>query len=256
MRPGQGQAAVRDWGYDVGSYQFEEPYADEWGASVNASLLLEGMKAPIMLSVGFGENGAVTYASGSLAEPQRGDDYPTIGAAAGLERLKTQQNQYVGLDSISTKSATADVSVGGSSSGVAASGGATVEPAVAPDVVPCEPEAADADCGVPVASDPVTVTLNSVKADLIQWAADNTIRLLPATFGSADGVYTVIAVDDIHQKSTRRSPCQSPPSPITAAASHPRQPSSGSRRGTTAVGLRRGAHRPARKHPDRPGCSV
>ncbi len=92
-----------DWGYDVGSYQFDEPYADEWGASVNASLVLDGMKAPIMLSVGFGENGAITYASGSLAEPQRGDDYPTIGAAAGLERLKTQQNQYVGLDSVSAR---------------------------------------------------------------------------------------------------------------------------------------------------------
>ena len=100
-----------DWGYDVDSYQFDEPYADEWGASVNASLLLDGMKAPVMLSVGFGENGAVTYASGSLAEPQRGADYPTIGAAAGLERLKEQQNQYIGLDTVSARSATDDVSI-------------------------------------------------------------------------------------------------------------------------------------------------
>ena len=84
------------WGYDINSYQFDDPYADEWSASVNASLMLDGMKAPITLSVGFGENGTVTYASGSLAEPQRGADYPTIGAAAGLERLKTQQNQYIG----------------------------------------------------------------------------------------------------------------------------------------------------------------
>ena len=94
-----------DWGYDVDSYEFDEPYADEWGASVNASLLLDGMKAPIMLSVGFGENGVVTYASGSLATPERGDDYPTIGAAAGLERLKEQQNQYIGLDSTSARGA-------------------------------------------------------------------------------------------------------------------------------------------------------
>ena len=50
-----------------------------------------------MLSVGFGENGTVTYASGYLAVPERGADYPTIGAAAGLERLKTQQNQFIGL---------------------------------------------------------------------------------------------------------------------------------------------------------------
>ena len=193
-----------DWGYDVGSYQFDEPYADEWGASVNASLVLDGMKAPVMLSVGFGENGAVTYASGSLATPERGDDYPTIGAAAGLERLKTQQNQYVGLDSISARSATADVATGVvSGTAVAATDGAAtgvaaIEPAIAPDIAPCEPEAARADCA-PVNAEPVIVTLNSVKADLMmQWAADNTIWLLPAyTFGSADGgTYSVLAVPD------------------------------------------------------------
>jgi hypothetical protein len=183
-----------DWGYDVDSYEFDVPYADEWGASVNASLLLEGMKAPIMLSVGFGENGVVTYASGSLATPERGDDYPTIGAAAGLERLKTQQNQYIGLDSISARSAT----------GVAAIDVAPADVAIAPDVpstdLPCEPEAARADCA-PTKVEPVTVTLNSVRADLImQWAADNTIWLLPAySFGSAEGgFYTVIAVDDAY----------------------------------------------------------
>ena len=192
-----------DWGYDVGSYQFDEPYADEWGASVNASLMLDGMKAPIMLSVGFGENGVVTYASGSLATPERGDDYPTIGTAAGLERLKTQQTQYIGLDSIGTRSATAQVATSGAATNagatdVEASSGAAIEPAIAPDIAPCEPEAARADCA-PVPSEPVTVTLSSVKADLMmQWAADNTIWLLPAyTFGTADGgMYSVLAVDD------------------------------------------------------------
>jgi hypothetical protein len=179
-----------DWGYDVNSYQFEEPYADEWSANVNASLMLEGMKAPIMLSVGFGGNGVVTYASGSLATPERGDDYPTIGAAAGLERLKTQQNQYVGLASDVAPSTTRDL----------AASDAAVAPDVAVAAVPCEPEAARPDCA-PIEVEPVTVTLNSVKADLImQWAADNTIWLLPAyAFGSADGgIYTVIAVDDAY----------------------------------------------------------
>ena len=45
-----------EWGYDVDSYQFDDAYADEWGASVNAYLLLDGMKAPVTLSAGFGEN--------------------------------------------------------------------------------------------------------------------------------------------------------------------------------------------------------
>jgi hypothetical protein len=180
-----------DWGYDVDSYQFDDAYADEWGASVNAALLLDGMRAPIMLSVGFGENGVVTYASGSLATPERGDDYPTVGAAAGLERLREQQNQYMGLGTDVARSATLDVG---------APDVAAVAPEVAVTDVPCEPESARADCA-PAAAEPVTVTLNSVTADLImQWAADNTIWLLPAyTFDSTDGgFYTVIAVEDAY----------------------------------------------------------
>ena len=204
------------WGYEAKSYEFDEPYADEWGASVNASLVLEGMKAPVMLSVGFGENGTVTYASGFLATPERGADYPTIGAAAGLERLKTQQNQYIGLaaDGVATKAAT-DIAP---------------QPAVgAPAIAPCEAGAARAECA-PVDATPITVTLNSVKADLTMvWAADNTIWLLPAyTFGTADGgQYTVIAVDDAYiqqaapEVATTEVPGQDPgavPSPDTAPA--------------------------------------
>jgi hypothetical protein len=182
-----------EWGYDVNSFQFDEAYADQWGASVNASLVLNGMKAPVMLSVGFGENGSITYASGYLADPQRGDDYPTIGAAAGLERLKSQQNQYVTMYG--------GVAMG-APDGIAAKGVATGI-GIAPAIAPCEPEATSNNCA-PVNVDPIMVTLNSVKADLTMvWAADNTIWLLPAyTFGTADGgMYSVVAVEDayIHQ---------------------------------------------------------
>jgi hypothetical protein len=179
------------WGYDVNSFQFDEPYADQWGASVNASLVLNGMKAPVMLSVGFGENGTTTYASGYLADPQPGADYPTIGAAAGLERLKSQQNLYVPLAG------------GGVAMGAPTDVGVATGEATRPAIAPCEPETTSNDCA-PVSVDPITVTLNSVKADLTMvWAADNTIWLLPAyTFGTADGgQYSVIAVEDayLHQ---------------------------------------------------------
>ena len=182
-----------EWGYDVDSHQFDDTYADEWGAYVNASLLLDGMKAPIMLSAGFGENGSLTYASGYLGVPERGADYPTIGATAGLERLKTQQNSYIGF---------ADMpGVVESTEAVAADSDAAVSDVAA--VMPCEPQAARSECA-PANLEPITVTLNSVKTDLTMvWAADNTIWLLPAyTFGSADGgIYSVIAVEDayIHQ---------------------------------------------------------
>jgi hypothetical protein len=174
------------WGYDINSYAFDDVYADEWGASVNGSLVLDGIKAQIMLSVSFGENAAVTFASGSLAVLQRGGDYPTIGTSAGLERLKTQQNQYVGLGGgPETRSATIDVAA---------------QPALgAPAIAPCEPGPAT-DCA-PIDTDPIMVTLNSVEPALTMvWAADDTIWMLPAySFGSADGgTYTVMAVDDAY----------------------------------------------------------
>ncbi len=185
------------WGYDVSSYQFDEPYADEWNASVTASLVLDGMKAPITLSVGFGENGSVTYASGSLATPQRGADYPTIGAAAGLERLKTQQNQYFGALDTGVMRANSGAATPETAPAVTSRASDDL-PLIAPDIAPCTTNM-DVACGGPISTEPVTVTLNSVKPDLTMvWAADQTIWLLPAyTFGSADGgMYTVIAVTD------------------------------------------------------------
>jgi hypothetical protein len=202
------------WGYDVSSYQFDEAYADEWNASVNASLMLDGMKTPITLSVGFGENGSVTYASGYLATPQRGADYPTIGAAAGLERLKTQQNQYYGALDTGIMKTTDQVAP---QTAVASTG--VVTPGVAPvppDIAPVCATDMDVVCGGPVSTEPVTVTLNSVKPDLTMvWAADQTIWLLPAyTFGSADGgMYTVIAVADEFIQQPVAEPATSDPVP-------------------------------------------
>jgi hypothetical protein len=205
-----------DWGYDVGSFQFDDGYADEWGASINASLVLDGLKSPVMLSVGFGENGTVTYASGYLATPARGADYPTIGAAAGLERLKAQNQFGGGLDrGTGVLKATDNAAASGAApDATPASDTATgIAPAGEPTIVPCEPEAASVDCA-PTGTDSITVTLNSVKPDLIMvWAADNTIWLLPAyTFGSADGgFYTVNAVDDAYIQQADPGPVSTEP---------------------------------------------
>src|SRR4051812_48820556 len=129
-----------DWGYDVNAYQFDDVYADQYGASISAYLTLDGMRAPVILSVGFGENASVTFASGYLGEPQRGADYPTVGAAAGLERLNKQQDQFIGL---------------GNSRAISSAGGAVAEPAIA--VASCAPEAATSDACAPVDnSEPVT----------------------------------------------------------------------------------------------------
>ena len=73
-----------------------------------------------MLSVGFGENGVVTYASGSLATPERGGDYPTTARcrSRALEdttesvhrpRLHQRQKRYGRRDSVAATRGATDV---------------------------------------------------------------------------------------------------------------------------------------------------
>ena len=211
------------WGYDLSSYEFDTPYADEWSASVNAWLLVDGMRTPLQLSVGFGENGTVTWASGSLATPQRGPDFPIVGAAAGLQRLKDQQGQWAAY---STGIATREVApAAGEATGAATdavSGTAASGTGVAtPDIAIAPPLCTDTVDATVVAPDctvapvePITVHLNSVKTDLTMvWADDNTIWLLPAyTFSSADGgLYSVMAVDDAYIQQPAVEPATTEP---------------------------------------------
>jgi hypothetical protein len=192
-------------GYGDANYEYDT-YADEWGANVTAYLLLDGMRSPLSLSVGFGADGAVTWASGSLATPVPAGEYPLVGADGGITRLNDETGQWGGYWGGPMAAMARSVGVG--SSEVVADA-ATSDLAVAPAdtvgaapeavsaIVPCEPET---DCGYELPPmEPITVHLTDVKMALTMvWAADNTIWLLPAYEFSADdgGMYTVIAVDD------------------------------------------------------------
>ncbi len=162
-------------GYDATNYDYEF-YGDEWSANVTVSMLLDGQRTPVSMTVGFGAEGAVSWASGSLATPVAADAYPLAGVQTGIDRLNDQAQQWMTLGM-----------------GYA---GTTMRAESSPDMpVQCDPAA---DC-VPVDATPITVHLTSVKTDLTMvWDADNTVWLLPAyTFGDADGgQYTVIAVTD------------------------------------------------------------
>lgn len=182
-------------GYDVAGLD-DEVYADEWGASVTASLLLDGQRSPITLSAGFGADGALTWASGSLATPERAGDYPLVGIDAGLTRLNDETGRWSGYWGGAALMARTDV--------VADEASATAEvPPQVGDTVPIESPVCDpaADC-VPetyAAPEPITVHLTAATLGLTMvWAQDGTIWLLPAyTFTDADGgQYTVVAVDD------------------------------------------------------------
>lgn len=221
-----------DMGYDNSTYEYEV-YADEWGANVTAYLLLNGMRSPISLSVGFGADSSVTWASGSLATPVPAGEYPLAGVEGGIVRLNDETGQWGGYwggpmamsrmessaettevaaepassevvvpttGTVLTESVTETTTAGDSTQDAGTVGvtepGQVGEP-ISIDSPVCDPAA---DCGVEMPElEPITVTLTGVKMALTMvWAADNTIWLLPAYSFSADdsGEYTVIAIDD------------------------------------------------------------
>ena len=220
-----------DMGYDNSTYDYEV-YADEWGANVTAYLLLNGMRSPISLSVGFGADSSVTWASGSLATPVPAGEYPLVGVEGGIVRLNDETGQWGGywggpmaMSRMESSGETTEVAAESASSEVAVPTTGTVltesvtettagdstedagtvgvtEPGqvgepISIDSPVCDPAA---DCGVEMPElEPITVTLTDVKMALTMvWAADNAIWLLPAYSFSADdgGEYMVIAVDD------------------------------------------------------------
>ncbi len=205
------KALLTSLGYDTGKYEYEY-YGDEWSSNVTAYLVLDGMRSPLSLSVGFGGDGAVLWSSGSLAEPERDADYSLISTQAGVDRLNDQQLRWLGIGGgyagaalrteVATVTQTATAAAPAAEApptepNVASSGAASGMPSSDVMPVPCDGGAA-VDCG-PIDMTPITVHLNSVKPDLTMiWDADNTVWLLPAyTYGTADGgMYTVLAVAD------------------------------------------------------------
>ncbi|MGA0219681.1 MAG: hypothetical protein ACO3LV_03050, partial [Ilumatobacteraceae bacterium] len=80
----------RRLGIDTSAVEIEV-WADEWYASVSGSIRLPG--SPVQsanagwLSVGFGANGVLEYASGTLSRPEPAGPYPLIGIEEALKRL-------------------------------------------------------------------------------------------------------------------------------------------------------------------------
>lgn len=183
-------------GLQPADYEFET-YADEWGASVTAYLRLDGIRTSMAINVGYGAEGAVTWAGGFLATPQQGGDYPRIGIDASIERLNDQNTGWMYG---STSTARAEATPGEASIDVATGAATEIAPNAATD--------ADADADKPISPtetvtppefETVTVTLTNARPSLeMLWAADNTVWLLPGyAFDSTDGgLFSVIAVED------------------------------------------------------------
>jgi hypothetical protein len=71
-------------------------WADEWGAWVTAEPSVAGVPSGsgLTVSVGFGGQGRVTSANGTLASVERIGEYPTIDAVAAVARLEGDLNSW------------------------------------------------------------------------------------------------------------------------------------------------------------------
>lgn len=204
-----------------------DSYADEWGASVNGYLKIDGVRSSLTWSIGYGANAAISWASGALADVQDGASYPRIGTAAAIERLNSQQNGMWGGPMVR--------------GGFAYDATAAIEPATSDveSVVTTEPATSDVPTSDVVAETYPTldapppeiqeVSIVGVEEELVTlYGADGSIYLVPGyTFIAAEdeygyaGRYTVSALPDEYMQVTDAVdpvPATDVPVPDTAVA--------------------------------------
>ena len=185
-------------GVDPASVELET-YADEWFASVTANDTTDARTALSSWNLGFGAEGVLQYASGSLATPAPVGPYPLVDIATAFERLQDQAwagFMARGLDTpaIASVDVAVDVAEPAPEPDMPESGEPGIEPLPIDDV-PVDPPV---DGTIPE-PETVTVTLVDVQADLWwAWDVDGTVWLLPAYrfIGDDGGWYTVPAVTD------------------------------------------------------------
>ena len=205
-----------------------DSYADEWGASVNGYLKIDGVRSSLSWSIGYGANAAISWASGALADVQDGASYPRIGTAAAIERLNSQQNGMWGGPMV--RGAFTDDAT------------AAIEPATSDveSVVTTEPATSDVPTSDVVAETYPTldapppeiqeVSIIGVEEELVMlYGADGSIYLVPGyTFIAAEdeygyaGRYTVSALPDEYMQvsdAVDAVPATEVPVPDTAVAS-------------------------------------
>ena len=155
-------------------------YADDWFAGVQADRPLpgftapEGFLSPVSFGFGFGAEGALQYANGAFAEPERVGPYPLVDLETAFARLTEPGSLWGG-------------GFGGPAVDLAATDGMVVESG-GDEALPVDGE-----------METRTVTLVDVVADLWwAWDDDGTMWLLPSYrfIGDDGGWYTVPAVTD------------------------------------------------------------
>lgn len=151
-------------GYNLAAFDVKATKSD-WSTDVSGVLLISGVPTNIPVSMSFGEDGVLTYASGPFVYVKRANGYYLVTPEEGVKRLTEPRfATWNGAARVA-----ADVAVG------------------APDV-----DSKDQ-------SEPVVVPITGVRYTLMQATLSNlTTILIPAyTYTNADGdVGTVIAIKD------------------------------------------------------------
>jgi len=201
-------------GADVAGVQFET-YADDWFASVTASDRTDGQAATRSWHFGFGAEGVLQYASGTLAPTQAVGPYPLVDIDTAVARL---DEGFSGGFGGGIAIAETDIAVE-----VAAEPEPTDEDSGGAEEPPADetPPATPVDEPMPVEPMPsaehVVVTLVDVQPDLWwAWDADGTVWLLPAyRFIDSDGGWHVApAVTDEFLIRAEPSELVDPPMPV------------------------------------------
>lgn len=198
---------LADWGYDADSVTLET-YADDWGAYVTGFLSLGGFRSPASVSAGFGEDGAITWASGTLAAAAPAGEYPLVSVDEAITRLNDRTGKwgwFGGWMAYAKGGVAMDTAVSSTGS---ATVGAPVDPVtdtVAPDMMPPEtmPEPEE-----------IAVEFTSVSMELTTvWGEDGSIYVLPAySFTAADGTTaTMVAVGEEYLDLPEPAPVETVP---------------------------------------------
>jgi hypothetical protein len=81
----------------VGEFRILDVHGDEWGAFVQAELVIPGsaLSSGLHIGVGFAGEERLAWANGTLARPELIGDYPLIGPADALVRLERDMNAWL-----------------------------------------------------------------------------------------------------------------------------------------------------------------
>jgi len=199
-----------------GMPRITEVHADEWGAWVSATLVLDGADTDLHASVGLGGDAVVTSASATLARPVEAGLYPTIDAQAAVDRLQSQSawsgaalglsGGRVPLGDVAVDDVPVDSGETRSTDDLPAQSGVTDDVSILPVPDPdAEPEVR-------------AVTLVSAEpATVVTFDADQSVWLLPGVrFTDEDGgVWQVLTVADeyLEQASPDAEPTPPPADP-------------------------------------------